>query len=223
MEKMLELWQLLQVRVMVQEVMVTKGITITGWSLSLPLAGSDVKVSTQVSPVPQLCKLTRKRHTVSCSSMCYVLHTILVWCISAYTPCMPSESSSVDAQGTGDFFAKACWMHDTMMTMHQLTEQSRHQQADQAGCAETTDGLSNGAAGAMLHQAGEDDGQPAKGQAEISAWRGLHSAKSASSGNSSDTGAIKMSVRFKSHTQHDEAKAESISALLKDTAFTCHA
>ena len=39
MEKMLELWQLLQVEVVVQEVMVTKGITVTAWCLSLPLAG----------------------------------------------------------------------------------------------------------------------------------------------------------------------------------------
>ena len=145
--------------------------------------------------------------------------------MSAYTSLLRSESSSADAQDNGDFFAKACWLHDTMVTMHQLTQHSRHQQADQAGCAVGTIGDTNlGAAGGMLHKAvDDDDGQPAKGQAVIPAWCGLHSAKSASSGNSSDTGAIKMSVRFKSHTQHDEAKAESISALLKDTAFTCHA
>lgn len=144
--------------------------------------------------------------------------------MSAYTPCVLSELSLVDAQGTGDFFAKACWMHDTLMTMHQLTEHSRHQQTDQAGCAVGSIGDSNiGAAGAMLHTAGEGHGQPAKGQAEISAWHGLHAAKGTSSGNSSDLGAIKMSVRFKLHKQHDEAKVESIAASLEDTAFTCQA
>ena len=54
MEKMFELWQLLQVEVVVQEVMVKKGITVTAWCLSLPLAGSDVKVSMQVILIPQI-------------------------------------------------------------------------------------------------------------------------------------------------------------------------